>query len=165
MPKAIAELSADSSVLISELSRMERGTVATYADHFSKWLGRPIRSREDMPNFSTVENRLLRDYQIHLSSQHGVGYLVCTHEQALKDNSRIERARKMARRRKLELSAVDASALPSEQARIELLGLVAQTHVVEQATSGKAATKLIAAVNGNTPLALAKAFDAIKGNV
>ena len=164
--KTIAELSADNAVLISELSRLERGSIVTYAGQFSKWLGRPIHNRADLPNFATVEKRLRSDYGIVLSVIHGEGYMLLTHEQTVGNDVQITRARRAAARRKKELATVDTSGL-NEHQRLDYVCKLTQAHLVEEAGREKSLKKLAAvASNGaTTPLALGHALEALKSNL
>jgi hypothetical protein len=163
--KAIQELSADNAVLISELSRVTRGSTVTYTSHFTEWLGRPIRNRGDMPNFTTVETRLRTDYGIVLSVIHGKGYKVLTHSDTVTNDNQIDRARRAAARRKKELATVEVSEL-NDQQRLTYVCKVAQAHLVEEAGREKSLRKIAAVANGSTtPLALGHALEALKKNL
>lgn len=165
MNKAIAELSADNAVLISKISQVPRGTAISYETEFTEWLGRPIRNRADLSSFTTVEKKLRKDYDICLSVIPGVGYKVLTHSETLDNDTRIERARRAAATRKKELATVDLSVL-NEQQKLSLVCKVTQAHLVEEAGKEKSLKKLALAANGKSePLALASAFEALKGNV
>ena len=160
--KSIAEMSYENSILVSEISRLERGTVATYAEHFSKWLERPIRCREDLPNFTTVITRVRTDYGIVLSSIAGTGYRLLTHEETVRDDHQTSRARRAASRRKKELACVETSALTDLDRQGFAVKLM-QAHLIEESAGSKALKKITAAANGSTqPLALTQILDALK---
>lgn len=163
--KAIADASADTTLLISEISRLPRGAEITYADHFTRWMGRQIHNRRDLPTFPTVVKRLRADYGIVLSAIVGVGYKLLTDEQTLKDDHQIRRATRCASRRKKELATVDTGKL-NDQQRLDYVGKVTQAHLVEETSRDKSLKKLVAAANGSTvPLALGHALEALRRNL
>lgn len=163
--QAIAEISVDNRVLISEISKLQRGAVVTYAEHFTKWLGRPIRNREDLPNFGTAETRLREDYDIVLSVIRGEGYKLLSHTETVGNDSQMMRAFRASKRRKKELATVELSEL-NEQQKLEFVSKVTQAHLVIETCREKSLKKLEAAANGSaTPLALGHAFEALKHNL
>jgi hypothetical protein len=165
MRRAFADISADNAHLISELSRLDRGSVATYAEHFSQWLKRPVRNSHDIPNFSTVVRRLRSDYSIVLSVIPGVGYKLLTDEQTVRDDSQLTRSRRAASKRKKELATVDVGKL-NDQQRLSHICKLAQAHLIEEAGREKSLQKLASATNGSAnPLALTHALDALKKNL
>lgn len=163
--KTIGELSIDNSVLRSEISRLERGTEITFAEHFTKWLGRTIRTSEDLKSFATVRRALLRDYGLLLSSIPGVGYKILTNEQAATDSSRLSRIRKHARMIRKEKATVDLTKLN----QLQVQGVVAQltvAGVIESAAKEKTVVKIASGLNGaTTPPALGHALEMLKGKV
>lgn len=160
--KSIGELSATATVLVSELSRLQRGSVATYEENFTAWLGKPVKGSHDIPCIDTVKRILMRDYAIVLDSVHGVGYRLLTHNEVVASEAQTNRARHAARRRKKELGAVEFSQL-EENNRLQWAAKLTQSHLIEEATKGKSLKNIAAACNGaQQPLALAKALDAIR---
>lgn len=163
--QAIAELSADNAVLTSELSRMARGSEVTYATHFTKWLGRPIKNRADLKSFATVVKKLRKDYGLLLSPISGVGYRVLTNEQAAMDNTRLAKAARQAKLLKKEKATVDLSTLNQQQVQA-VVGMLTIANVVEASAKQKTIERIAAAVSGATqPLALGHALERLKENL
>lgn len=163
--KAIAEISADAAVLISEISRMNRGDEITYAEHFTKWLGRPIRNRADLKTFATVVKKLRNDYGLLLSPIRGEGYRILTNEQAALDSTRLSKAARQAKLLKKEKATVDLSTLSQLQVQT-VVGQLTIANVVEASAKQKTVERIAAAVNRATqPLALGHALDRLKENL
>lgn len=159
----IADQSADTRVLISEISRLERGTVITYEGHFSRWLGKTVSCSADIPTMNTVIKRLKADYGYVLSNVHGEGYKILTHSEVIADTTRRDRIRRHATLRGRDLDAVDVSTI-DDTGRMRWAAERTLAHLVKDSTSDKSVKRLEGAVNGAAqPLALAKALDAIKG--
>lgn len=163
--KCIMELTADTAILISEISKLPRGSEIYYASHFSNWLGRPIKRSEDISTMDTVYRRLRKDHDIVLSPIHGKGYKLLTHAEAVADKTQVEKARRAAKRRKEELATVQLAEL-NEIEKLHWAASVTQSHLIIETAKDKTTQRLESACNGAAePLALAKAFDAIKANL
>lgn len=164
MRKSIMEQSADTAVMILELSKLTRGTVIPY-EKFSEWLGRPVKRSIDLPTINTVIQRLKKDYGLVLDSIKGEGYRILSHEEVVKDESRTQRIRRMAKKRRQELVTVELSEL-DELGKLQWAAKSTQSYLIAEAASEKSVAKIAAACNGATePLALSKALDAIKANI
>lgn len=163
MPKAIAEMSIDNRLLLSKLSAMKRGEVATYED-FSKWLGRPIANSSDLHSFSTVRTRLRADNGIVLSVVPKIGYKLLDHLEALNNDTRTSRISREAKQLKKDLATVDAVDF-NEQQKLSLVGKVTQAHMIEETCKEKSLKKLVSVANGQPVIALGHAFEALKKNL
>lgn len=160
----ISEQSADTRVLVSEISRLERGSVVTFEGHFSRWLGRPVTRAADIPTIEGVKTTLLREYGYKLSSVRGEGYKILTPDEMVADETRRNRMRRHATMRGRELDAVEFSSL-SEPSKAQWAAQRTLAHLVRDVTSDKSLKRLEGAVTANgaaQPLALAKALDAFK---
>lgn len=163
--KALAEMSADNAVLRSEISRLPRGTDITFAEHFTRWLGRPIRTSKDLRNFGTVVNAVRNDYGLVLSTIRGVGYRILLNEEVAADESGMHRMRRQARRIKKSKATVDLGKLTAQQVQTVVAQLTI-ANVVESAAKTKNVERLAASVNGVTQaLPAAIYFERMKANL
>lgn len=165
MPKCIPEMSADNRVLKSEISRLERGTLVTYAEHFTNWLGRPITCSADLRSFQSVVNALRSDYDLILGSVPGIGYKILTNDEIAADQHRMDRIRRQARLIKKERATVDTTKLTAPQLQ-QHVGHLAVANVIEVAAKDKTIGKIASSINGAmAPPALAHCLELVKKNV
>lgn len=162
--KSIAEQHPNTAVLISEISRLQRGDTVTF-EQFGKWLGKPIYRLSDVPNLQTVRTRLRTDYGLLLSPIIGIGCKILTNEQAALDNSRLTKAARQAKLMKKEKATVDLGQLKPDQVQ-KVVGMLTIANVVEASAKDKTVERITAAINGATqPLALGHALDRLKENL
>lgn len=162
--KSIAEQHPDTAVLISSISRLERGSEITF-EQFSAWLGKTIKRLSDIPTYDTVKKRLRADYGLLLSPIPGVGCRILTNEQAALDGTRLVRAAHHAKQMKKDKATVDLGTLNQQQVQT-VVGQLTIANVIEASAKQKTVERIAAAVNGATqPLALAQAFDRVKENL
>jgi len=159
----IAQRSADADILISEISRKQKGELVTW-EYLSSLIGKNLQVNRGV--MQTVKNRLLRDYGIVLSSQPGVGYVLCSDVLIVEGElgSDRKRRRKAAMRSKMKGQVVDLTKL-NETQQLRCLGEIAAAHVVAESSTDKSQKKIISGLGGETkPLALNKALLALMKN-
>lgn len=162
--KAIAELSADASLLISEISRKKPGDVITW-----KWMSEIVgwNLQEKNGVMQTVKNRLLRDYRYVLGTIHGEGYKILTDAEVVEGEAARDRAMraKAAKRTKRKLQAVELSNLDDVQKQ-RCFAEVTAAHLAIESSKETSVKRLESSINGaGAPLALNKALEAIKKNL
>ena len=158
--QSIAKRSANADILISEISRKNKGDLITW-DWMTSIIGKDPRSL-----MGTVKNRLIRDYSYVLSSQPGIGYRICDDALVVEGELSKDRKhrRKSAIRSKVKAQAVDMGKL-SESQQLKCLGEIASAHVVAETSTTKAQEKIVSGLGGETkPLALNKALEALMNN-
>jgi len=157
-------LSADASLLISSISRKDRGDDITW-EWISSTVGWDVQKKSSV--MATVKNRLTRDYNYVLGSMRGVGYKILTHEEVVNGempNDRENRS-KSAKRSKRKAGTVDLSQLTETQ-KIQCLAEITSAHITIETSATRSIKQISQHLDGTSqPLAINKAFEALKHNL
>ena len=158
--QSIAGRSADANVLISEISRLNKGDFVSWED-MEAMIGRQLRGNSGI--LYTVKKNLTKEYGLVLSSRRGEGYEVCTDELVVDGVLAADRARRKraAHKSGKKDGDVDLNNLTESQ-RLKLFAEIASACVTEEACLKKSIAKYTAELGGETkPLALNRALNAL----
>ena len=107
MPKAIPEISIESTLLIDRLKTLEVDEVVTW-DELSNLIGRDVR-KEAYHNLGTARNRLLRDERMVFECVRKVGVKRLSDDGiVVSAESGLQRIKRASRRSFRKLSCADA---------------------------------------------------------
>ena len=163
MASPIKPISADAAILISEISRKNKGDQITWV-WMSSLVSREINGSSSV--MQTVHRNLLNNHDMVLKSITGIGYIVCDDVMVTTDimSGDRHRRRRSAKRSMRRAQSVELDNLTEIQ-QLQCFGEIASAQVVISASTPASQKKMISQLGGETkPLALNKALMALIGN-